>query len=107
VIGPDAFRTATGVHAAAVIKALKTADNWLADMIYSAIPAHMIGRTQKIEIGPLSGESNVVYWLQDHGHQILDGMVQKIFDHAKQSSRLLTDDEVETFIETETTKSKR
>ncbi len=107
VIGPDAFRTATGVHAAAVIKALKTGDDWLADMVYSAIPAHMIGRKQKIEIGPLSGESNVVYWLQDHGHQLLDGVVQKIFDYAKHSSRLLTDDEIETFIETELTKSKR
>lgn len=107
VIGPDAFRTATGVHAAAVIKALKTNDEWLADMVYSAIPAHMIGRRQKIEIGPLSGESNVVYWLQDHGHQILDGVVQKIFDYAKHSSRLLTDDEIETFIETEITRSKR
>ncbi len=107
VIGPDAFRTATGVHAAAVIKALKTGDDWLADMVYSAIPAHMIGRKQKIEIGPLSGESNVVYWLQDHGHQLHDGVVQKIFDYAKHSSKILTDDEIETFIETEITKSKR
>jgi 2-isopropylmalate synthase len=107
VTGPDAFRTATGVHAAAVIKAMSTGDDWLADMIYSAIPAHMVGRKQRIDIGPLSGESNVVYWLKDHGVAQQDGMVQKIFNYAKHSNRLLTDDEIETFIETEITKSKR
>lgn len=101
VIGPDAFRTATGVHAAAVIKALKTGNDWLSDMVYSAVPAHMVGRKQKIEIGPLSGESNVVFWLQDHGYSMNGPMVKKIFDYAKHSNRLLTDDEVETFIETE------
>lgn len=106
VIGPDSFRTATGVHAAAVIKALKTNDDWLADMVYSAIPAHMVGRKQKIEIGPLSGESNVVYWLQDHGYEMTDGMVDKIFSFAKHSNRLLTDDEIETFIDTEFNSSK-
>lgn len=101
VIGPDAFRTATGVHAAAVIKAMKTGDDWLSDMVYSAIPAHMVGRKQKIEIGPLSGESNVVWWLKEHGYEMTDGMVHKIFDYAKHSNRLLSDDEVRSFIETE------
>jgi len=101
MIGPDAFRTATGVHAAAVIKAMKTGDDWLADMVYSAVPAHMIGRRQKIEVGPLSGESNVVFWLQDHGHEIEDGLATKIFEYAKHSNRLLTDHEIETFIDTE------
>ena len=107
VIGPDAFRTATGVHAAAVIKALNTGNEWLADAVYSGIPAHMVGRQQKIEIGPLSGESNVVYWLKDHGYEMKDGVVKKIFDYAKHSSRLLTDDEIETFIETEYPESDR
>ncbi|MFQ5797430.1 MAG: LeuA family protein [Bacteroidota bacterium] len=101
VIGPDAFRTATGVHAAAVIKAIKTGENWLADMVYSAVPAHMVGRKQRIEVGPLSGESNVVFWLQEHGYEVQDGVVKKIFDRAKDSNKLLTDEEIETFIESE------
>ena len=78
VIGPDAFRTATGVHAAAVIKALKTNDTWLSDMVYSAVPASMVGRKQKIDIGPLSGESNVAYWLHEYGYDFNGGMVKKI-----------------------------
>lgn len=101
VIGPDAFRTATGVHAAAVIKALKTGDEWLADMVYSAVPAHMVGRKQRIEIGPLSGESNVVYWLKEHGYELQDGLAKHIFDYAKHSNRVLTDEQIESFIETE------
>ena len=101
MIGNDAFRTATGVHAAAVIKAINTGDEWLADMVYSAVPAHMVGVKQKIDIGPLSGESNVIYWMKDHGYEMRDGVVKKIFDYAKHSNRLLTDDEIETFIETE------
>jgi 2-isopropylmalate synthase len=107
VIGPDAFRTATGVHAAAVIKALKTNDAWLSDMVYSAVPASMVGRKQKIDIGPLSGESNVVYWLRDHNYAFNGEMVKKIFDYAKHSNRLLTDDEIETFIETEIPEDER
>jgi 2-isopropylmalate synthase len=107
VIGPDAYRTATGVHAAAVIKALKTNDEWLADMVYSAVPAHMVGRRQKIEIGPLSGESNVVWWLKEHKYTMNDGIVQKIFAYAKHSNRLLSDEEVEAFIETEVPESER
>ena len=107
VIGPDAFRTATGVHAAAVIKALKTGNEWLSDMVYSAVPAHMVGRKQKIEIGPLSGESNVVFWLRDRGYSMNGEMVKKIFDYAKHSNRLLTDDEIETLIETEFPESER
>lgn len=101
VIGPDAFRTATGVHAAAVIKAINSGENGLADLIYSAVPAHMVGRKQKIEIGPLSGESNVVYWLKDHRIEPKDELVKKIFEFAKHSNRLLSDEEIETIIETE------
>jgi 2-isopropylmalate synthase len=37
--GGDAFRTATGVHAAAIIKAEKKGHGWLADRIYSGVPA--------------------------------------------------------------------
>ena len=101
IMGHDAFRTATGVHAAAVIKALKTNNDWLADSIYSGVPAHMVGSRQKIEIGPLSGESNVIYWLQDHGFEPEETLVHNIFNYAKHSNKLLTDQEIEAFLETE------
>src|SRR6266487_3065417 len=67
VVGRDAFRTGTGVHAAAVIKAFKKGDRWLADRVYSGVPADMVGRHQEIEVGPMSGESNVRYWLESRG----------------------------------------
>ena len=67
VVGHDAFRTGTGVHAAAVIKAFKKGEDWLADRVYSGVPASWVGRRQAIEIGPMSGESNVVFWLESHG----------------------------------------
>lgn len=104
VIGPDAFRTATGVHAAAVIKAINTGDDCLADMVYSGVPAHMVGRKQKIEIGPLSGISNVLFWLKEHGFERYNGVANHIFDYAKHSNKILTDDEIETFIESELVK---
>src|SRR5512138_1542258 len=66
--GSDAFRTATGVHAAAIIKAEKKGHEWLADRIYSSVPAGMLGLKQEINVGPMCGESNVVYWLTEHGH---------------------------------------
>jgi 2-isopropylmalate synthase len=69
VVGADAFRTGTGVHAAAVIKAFKKGDDWLADRVYSGVPADMVGRHQEIEVGPMSGESNVVYWLESRKHR--------------------------------------
>lgn len=101
IMGHDAFRTATGVHAAAVIKALKTNNDWLADSIYSGVPAHMVGSKQKIEIGPLSGESNVVYWLQEHHIEPEKELVHAIFNYAKHSNKILTDAEIESFLETE------
>ena len=62
--GEDAFRTGTGVHAAAIIKAQAKGDHWLADRIYSGVPASLFGREQLITIGPMSGLSNVHYWLK-------------------------------------------
>ncbi len=94
VIGEDAFRTATGVHAAAVIKAQKKGDFWLADRVYSGVPAHLFGREQVIEIGPMSGESNVVFWLTQRGIEAERPIVEKIFAHAKSSRRLLTEVEI-------------
>lgn len=94
VFGSDAFRTATGVHAAAVIKAMKKGEDWLADRVYSGVPAGMVGMRQKIEVGFMSGVSNVVYWLHDHGVEPNDHLVAEIFRAAKERNRILTDDEL-------------
>jgi isopropylmalate/homocitrate/citramalate synthase len=93
VVGRDAFRTGTGVHAAAIIKARNRGDEWLADRVYSSIPASLIGSRQVIEVGPMSGESNVVYWLQERGIEATPELVQEIFQKAKSS--LATLEEVE------------
>jgi 2-isopropylmalate synthase len=94
VVGRDAFRTATGVHAAAVIKAFRKGDEWLADAVYSGVPAKSFGREQLIEIGPMSGKSNVVFWLEHHGLEPTTERVERIFNRAKQSDSVLTNDEL-------------
>lgn len=94
VVGRDAFRTGTGVHAAAIIKARAKGDVWLADRVYSSVPASLIGRGQIIEIGPMSGESNVVYWLEQRGLSTDPALVTKIFDRAKSAEAILTEAEV-------------
>ncbi len=94
MVGRDAFRTATGVHAAAVIKAFRKGDSWLADMVYSGVPASMLGREQLIEIGPMSGKSNIVFWLERHEVEVTDERVELIFNHVKQCTSVLTDEEV-------------
>jgi isopropylmalate/homocitrate/citramalate synthase len=94
VLGRDAFRTATGVHAAAVIKAFKKGDSSLADAVYSAVPASLVGREQAIEIGPMSGRSNVVFWLERRGIEATAERVDRIFAKAKSASTVLTEAEV-------------
>ncbi len=94
VVGHDAFRTATGVHAAALIKAFRKNDLELANAVYSGVPAHLFGLDQVIEIGPLSGKSNVLFWLEKHHIPADDALVARIFDAAKQSARVLSDAEV-------------
>lgn len=94
VLGRDAFRTATGVHAAAVVKAFRKGDQELADAVYSSVPARLIGREQVIEIGPMSGRSNVVYWLEKRGICASDELVDRIFARAKRSSTVLTEAEI-------------
>ena len=92
--GSDAFRTATGVHAAAIIKAEKKGDAWLADRIYSVVPAGTFGKEQEIEIGHYSGESNVIYWLKKRGFEPTKDLVAAIFNEAKRGNRVLSDDEI-------------
>lgn len=94
IVGRDAFRTATGVHAAAVVKAQKKGHTWLADRIYSGVPAGWIGRKQEIEIGPMSGNSNVQHYLASHGSAATPELTKQIIEEAKKSVRVLTDDEV-------------
>lgn len=94
VVGEDAFRTATGVHAAAVIKALKRNDKELANTVYSGVPAHLFGLEQIIDIGPMSGKSNVLYWLERHGIAANDGVVERLYQRAKASDHTLRDDEI-------------
>ena len=94
VVGRDAFRTGTGVHAAAVIKAHRKGEDWLADRVYSGVPASWIGRRQAIEIGPMSGESNVVFWLESHGIEPTPQRTRALFQRAKSVDRVLGDDEI-------------
>jgi 2-isopropylmalate synthase len=100
VIGRDAFRTGTGVHAAAVIKAFKKGEDWLADRVYSGVPAGLVGRRQEIEIGPMSGESNVVHWLESHGLEASPERVQALFQRAKSVDRILSDAEIHAVLAT-------
>jgi isopropylmalate/homocitrate/citramalate synthase len=94
VFGADAFETGTGVHAAAVIKAFKKGDDWLANRVYSGVPADLVGLEQSIKVGPMSGKSNVSWVLERHGVEATDERVGKVLEAAKQSSRLLSDAEV-------------
>jgi 2-isopropylmalate synthase len=99
VIGSDAFRTATGVHAAAVVKAFRKGDRALMDTVYSAVPASLVGREQQIEIGPMSGRSNVIFWLEKRGLPATEEIVDRIFAAAKASNRTLTHDQVQKIID--------
>ncbi|MEX2285331.1 MAG: LeuA family protein [Gemmatimonadota bacterium] len=95
VFGEDAFRTGTGVHAAAIIKARQKGDEWLADRVYSAVPASLFGRHQTIEISHVSGMSNVKYWLGENAYDPNDeALCQQVFDLAKRTNRTLTDQEI-------------
>jgi 2-isopropylmalate synthase len=94
IVGKDAFRTGTGVHASAIIKARARGEDWLADRVYSSIPASLIGSHQVIEIGPMSGESNVIYWLRERGFEPHPALVREIFQKAKTSTGTLEEVEI-------------
>ena len=94
IIGADAFRTGTGVHAAAILKAHKKGHEWLADLIYSGVPAGQFGFRQVIEVGPMAGASNVQYWLEQHKVEAHPERVQAILDLAKASQKVLLDEEI-------------
>ncbi len=95
IFGHDAFVTGTGVHAAAVIKAMKRGDAWLADRVYSGVPAGDFGESQRVAVGPMSGKSNVIWWLDHHGFDGSDeALVERVFAAAKAADRLLSDEEL-------------
>jgi 2-isopropylmalate synthase len=94
VVGEDAFRTATGVHAAAVIKAYKKNDIELANAVYSGVPSHLFGLEQVIDVGPMSGKSNVLFWLERHGIPAADEVVDRIYKLAKSSNHTLSEAEI-------------
>jgi 2-isopropylmalate synthase len=94
VFGRDAFRTATGVHAAAIIKAQKKGDDWLADRVYSGVPAGEFGKAQEIEVGPMSGLSNVKHWLERHRIPADEALARAVLARAKGQSRTLSEAEV-------------
>jgi 2-isopropylmalate synthase len=93
-VGDDAFRTATGVHAAAIIKAYHKNDIVLANTVYSGVPSHVFGLDQIIDIGPMSGKSNVLFWLERHGIPPADDVVDRIWRRAKQSDHTLSEAEI-------------
>lgn len=99
VVGADAFETATGVHAAAVIKAFRKGDAWLVDRIYSGVPAGDFGQQQRIRVGPLSGRSNVIFWLEERGIEASEERVQRIFEAAKRSDRVLEEQEIRALVQ--------
>jgi 2-isopropylmalate synthase len=94
VVGDDAFRTATGVHAAAIIKAYHKNDVVLANTVYSGVPSHVFGLEQIIDIGPMSGKSNVLFWLERRGIPATDELVDRIFQRAKASDHTLSEVEI-------------
>jgi 2-isopropylmalate synthase len=94
VIGRDAFRTATGVHAAAIITAQKKGDRWLIDHVYSGVPASLIGRNQEIEIGPMLGSSNVIFYMSQRGIVPAHELIQVVLLAAKESNRILQEPEI-------------
>jgi 2-isopropylmalate synthase len=94
VVGDDAFRTATGVHAAAIIKAYHKDDVALANSVYSGVPSHLFGMDQIIDVGPMSGKSNVLWWLEKRGIPATDEVVERVYQRAKQSDHTLSEAEI-------------
>ena len=99
VFGQDAFETGTGVHASAVIKAIRKGDMWLADRVYSGVPAGDFGLEQVIRVGHMSGRSNIIHWLENRGIEATDDLVAHLFEVAKSQPRNMEDDEVVAAVE--------
>jgi len=94
IVGKDAFRTATGVHAAAIVKAVRKNDHGLVDAVYSGVPAALVGREQEVDVGPMSGRSNVIFWLEKRGLTASDEVVDRILSEAKKSDAVLSEEQI-------------
>lgn len=92
--GADAFRTATGVHAAAIAKAMQAGRPDLAERVYSSMPAHELGCEQVIEIGYYSGRANVQAWLAARGLATSEARVTALLQLAKASDTVLTEAQI-------------
>jgi len=99
VFGRDAFETGTGVHASAVIKAMKKGDQWLADRVYSGVPAADFGLKQVIRIGHMAGRSNIIWWLEQNEIEVSDDLIAHMFEIAKSQRRNMTDEEIHQAVE--------
>ena len=98
VFGNDAFETGTGVHASAVIKAMRKGDDWLADRVYSGVPAGDFGLKQVIRIGHMAGRSNIIWWLEQRGIEVSDELVAHLFEVAKMQPRNMEEEEIESAV---------
>lgn len=100
LLGANAFKTGTGVHASAILKATSRGDRALADRVYSSVPASLLGRRQEVVVGPMSGLSNVRYWLRQAGLPDSQGLAEAVLEAAKQSDRNLSDGEIRHIVDT-------
>jgi 2-isopropylmalate synthase len=98
IFGADAFRTATGVHASAIVKANRLGDKRIAELVYSSVPASLVGRGQRIELGPTSGRANAEHWLTTHGYPAIAQLVVVLLYAAKSADRVLRDPEIHSLI---------
>jgi 2-isopropylmalate synthase len=58
------------------------------------VPSHYFGLEQIIDIGPMSGKSNVLFWLERRGLAVNDEVVERIFKCAKSSDHTLSEGEI-------------
>ena len=67
---------------------------WLANRVYSGVPADRVRARAEDHVGPMSGRSNVVFWLENRGIEPTEPRVDAIFRAAKGSAKLLEDQEM-------------
>ena len=73
---------------------MRKGDNWLADRVYSGVPAGDFGLKQVIRIGHMAGRSNIIWWLEQNGYEASDDLVHTYLS-SKSQSRNMEDSEVE------------
>ncbi len=98
LVGKNAFRTGTGVHASAILKG-EAKGQWLGDHVYSLLSASSVGQSTSIAVGPMSGTSNVRHWLKSQGISADERLLRAILTRAKSADRVLTDEELLSVVE--------